>query len=147
MADLLDPSEITLTGGDGVERTYILSRFPAVQGREIIAKYPISALPKLGDYQVSEDIMLKLMTFVAVETKAGQLRLATRALVDNHVPDWETLARIEMAMMEKNCSFFTSGKALTSFTELCQKAVAKITEILIPLSAVSSEKEKPPSMN
>ena len=145
--DLLDPSELTLTGYDGKERTYTLSRFPAVQGREIVAKYPMSALPKLGDYQVSEETMLKLMAFVAVDSNGKQLRLSTRALVDNHVPDWETLAKLEMAMMEKNCSFFTNGKALSSLSGLCQTALQRIIGTLTPSSASSSPKDAPPSTN
>src|SRR4051812_21747791 len=102
MTDLLDPSELILEDDQGKPHKYVLSKFPAVQGREIIAKYPTSALPKIGDYAVSEEVMLKLMSFVAAESNGTQVRLATRALVDNHVPSWEMLARIEMAMMEKN---------------------------------------------
>jgi len=55
------------------------------------------------------------MAFVAVpRTEGGPLPLSTRALVDNHVPDWETLARIEMAMMEYNEVFSATGKARLS---------------------------------
>ena len=49
---MIQPREITIADQDGKERRYILSKFPAVEGREIVAKYPISALPKLGDYAV-----------------------------------------------------------------------------------------------
>ena len=75
-------------------------------GREIVAKYPVSALPKLGDYAVNEEVMLKLMSFVAVQVGESQQRLSSRAMINNHVPDFETLAKIEMKMMEYNCSFF-----------------------------------------
>ena len=63
---MIEPKEITVETQKGEKRVYILSKFPAVQGREIIAKYPLSAMPKLGDYAVNEETMLKLMAFVAV---------------------------------------------------------------------------------
>lgn len=145
--DLIEPKELILTSIAGKERTYILSKFPAVQGREIVAKYPLSALPKLGDYAVSEETMLKLMAFVAIDTGDKPLRLTTKALVDNHVPDWETLAKIEMAMMEYNCSFFTNGKALSSLSDLCQMFLQKISKISTDLSGQSSLTAKPLSTN
>jgi hypothetical protein len=145
--ELLDPSPFTVTDQNGKERHFTLSKFPAVQGREIVAKYPTSALPKLGDYAVCEEIMLKLMSFVAVEIQGKPLRLTTRALVDNHCGDWETLAKIEMAMMEKNCSFFSKGTASAFLEEVVQKILAKITEISTQSSARSSPTTKPPSTN
>src|SRR3954470_6402590 len=122
MTDLIDPSELVLQDDQGKPHKYILSKFPAVQGREIIAKYPTSALPKIGDYAVSEEVMLKLMCFVAAESSGTLVRLTTRVLVDNHVPTWEMLAKIEMAMMEKNCSFFRRGTLSASLADVAQRS-------------------------
>lgn len=142
---LLDAVEKTFTTPKG-ERTYILSKFPAVAGREIIAKYPLSAMPKLGDYAVSEETMLKLMAHVGVPREGmAPLELSTRALVDNHVPDWETLARIELAMMELNCSFFGDGRALSFLQGIAQQGKEWISETLTPLLAQLSKAGKPPS--
>lgn len=142
--DLIDPSELTLMGYDGKERVYTLSRFPAVVGREIVAKYPLSAVPKLGDYQVSEETMLKLMSYVSIDIGEKQQRLTNRALVDNHVPDWETLAKLEMAMMEKNCSFFANGQGLTSLEGFVRKAIESIIRTVTGFSPPSSQTEKQP---
>lgn len=144
---LIQPKDIMLTDQDGKERHYILSKFPAIEGREIVAKYPISALPKLGDYGVSEETMLKLMAFVAVDNNGTPLRLTTRALVNNHVPDFETLAKIEMAMMEYNCSFFRDARISTFLNEFAQKVLASISKTLIPSSEPSSQPDSPPIMN
>lgn len=145
--NLLQPKEIIISDQDGKERTYILSKFPAVDGREIVAKYPISALPKLGDYAVSEETMLKLMSFVAVDNNGTPLRLSTRALVNNHVPDFETLAKIEMGMMEYNCSFLRDGRIsnfLQGFARNLQESTFKtLTDLLARLSP----QEKQPSTN
>ena len=140
--DMLQPKEFKTTDQSGTERTYILSKFPAVQGREIISKYPLSAMPKLGDYAVNEETMYKLMAFVAIEHKGGEhLRLSTQALINNHVPDWETLAKIEVEMIQYNCSFFLKDKALT-FLDVClqtltQRATEILTASLQPLSGTA----------
>lgn len=127
---------------------FVLSKFPAVAGREIVAKYPLSGMPKLGDYKVNEETMLKLMAFVGVRQDNGAvLQLSTRALVDNHVPSWETLAKVEWAMMEYNCSFFGNGRASTFFDGIAQKLPSMITSILTDLSLQLSAKSKQPSTN
>lgn len=129
-------------------KVFVLSKFPAVAGREIVAKYPLSGMPKLGDYKVNEETMLKLMAYVAVRLDNGTtLQLSTRALVDNHVPSWETLAKVEWAMMEYNCSFFGNGRASTFFEGIAQRLPSMITSILTDLSLQLSAKSKQPSTN
>ena len=146
---LLNAVEKTIPTQSGEPKTYVLSTFPAVAGREIIAGYPLTGIPKIGDYKVNEEIMLKLMSYVGVpvEGRAEPILLTTRALVDNHVPDWETLARIEFAMMELNCSFFQNGRASNFLQGIAQQARGWISETLTLLSAQSSKVAKPPSKN
>ena len=120
---------------DGTEKTFILSKFPAIAGREIIAKYPVSAMPKIGDYSVNEEIMLKLMSYVAIYNNDTVLPLTGRALIDNHCKDWETLAKLEMAMMEYNTSFFLKGRIYDFFQDFAQNTTAKIIEALTVSSA------------
>lgn len=142
---MIEPKEVTIETQGGESRTYVLSKFPAIQGREIIAKYPLSAMPKLGDYAVNEETMLKLMAFVAVPQDGREpLKLTTRALVDNHVPDWETLARIEFSMMEYNVSFFGNGKGSTFLEAITLKAQQFLSKTLTDLSAQYSQKAKQP---
>lgn len=148
MTALIKPKEFKITDQDGVERTFILSKFTAVEGREIVAKYPIAALPKLGDYKVSEETMLKLMNYVAVPMPTGEpLRLSIKTLVDNHTNDWETLAKIEMAMMEYNCSFFRDGRISDSLGRFVQQVLQSISQMSMGSSGQSSQETKPPSTN
>lgn len=146
MADLLHAEDFTVETPDG-PRTYILSKFPAIAGREIIAGYPLTGIPKIGEYKANEEIMLKLMNYVGVRVGDTVIRLGTRALVDNHVPDWETLARIEMAMMERNCSFFADGRASTFLAGIAQRGQALISKMLTDLSGQLSKAGKLPSKN
>ena len=142
---LLHPKEVTITTQAGEEKVYVISKFPAIQGREIVAKYPLSAVPKLGDYAVNEETMVKLMSFVGVPRETGEpLQLKTKALIDNHVPDWETLARIEWAMLEYNCSFFGNGRASGFLESIARKAQQLISKTLTDWSAQSSRQGKPP---
>lgn len=145
----IQPKEITVKTQAGDERKYIISKFPAVQGREIVAKYPLSAMPKLGDYKVNEETMLILMGYVGVnlEGRDTPLLLSTKALVDNHVPDWETLARIEFAMMEYNVSFFGNGRASTFFEGIARKLQVLTSKTLTDLLAQLSQANKQPSKN
>jgi hypothetical protein len=145
--ELLEPKPVTVETHKG-PRDYVLSKFPAIAGREIVAKYPVSNLPKLGEYDVSEATMLKLMSFVAVPQDGREpLRLTTRALVDNHVPDWETLARLEAGMMEYNVSFFQNGKSFDFLASFAETLKAWITGTLTDLLAASSTQAKPRSTN
>lgn len=134
---LLQPKEVMIKTLSGEELPFIISKFPAVAGREIFAQYPFSLLPKVGEYTLNEQLMLKIMCYVGKPTDKPDtpLILSTRALVDNHVPDWEALARLELAIINYNCSFFESGRASTFFAGLGSTASTKITEILTGLLA------------
>lgn len=144
--NLIEPKELTLTTQAGVEKTFLLSKFPAIAGREIVAKYPVTNMPKVGEYQQSEEVMLKLMAHVAVVNSDGTpQRLTTRALVDNHVGDWETLAKIEWSQLEYNVSFFAKGRSSDFYEHLIAQAQPWITKILTALSGPSSQAGKPPS--
>lgn len=146
-APLIEPKEVTIETQSGSKKTYILSKFPAIQGREIISQYPVSAIPKIGDYATNQAVMLKLMCFVAVNIDGTELKLFTKELVDNHVPDWETLVKIEKGMMEYNCSFFGEGRNSNFSAVIAQKARPLITKILTDLLEQSSLKKAQHSTN
>lgn len=144
----LEPKELQLTDASGTVRTFIISKFPATAGRRIVTKYPVSNIPKVGEYQQSEEVMLDLMSFVGVPREGAEpLMLSSRALVDNHVGDWETLAKVEWAMLEYNCSFFKKGLSSAFSESISQKAVTWISQTLIPLLVQSLEAGKQASKN
>ena len=139
---MIEPKEITIETQRGESRVYVLSKFPAIQGREIIAKYPLSAVPKLGDYQVNEETMLKLMSFVAVPRDNGEpLRLTTRALVDNHVPDSVFGLRVEWAMVAYNFDFFGKGGFSGFLLDWLKEHLPLITRTLTQLLPASLQQE------
>lgn len=141
---MIEPQEIEIDG-----KKFVISKYPATVGREIISKYPIANMPKIGEYAVSDEIMLKSMSYVGVPRDGGHapLMLTTRALVDSHTGSWETLAKLEKAMLEYNCSFLQSGRIVEMLKDIALKYQPVLSKILTGLSAQSSPAEKPASKN
>ena len=111
LSELKRPKKIEVNTLDGTKLNVIISIFPAVEGREILAKYPLSSIPKIGDYKVNHDTMLKLMSFVEVEKADGSyIRLNNHHLVNSWIPDADTLFRIELAALQYNCSLLNIDK-------------------------------------
>lgn len=144
MAALLKPKTVTVTSLDGEEKDFIISRLPATVGREIVAQYPLAALPKIGDYAVNEAMALKMMAYVAVAGVEPELRLTTKVLVDNHATDWEMLFQLERAMLAYNTSFFGKEGLSTFFGTIGETFKQYLMKTLTDLLAASS-KLKPPA--
>ena len=142
---LIDPKEITINF-EGEELKFNISKFPATVGREIITQYPVSNIPKLGNYLESENIMLKLMQYVERVYDDRTQPLTSKILIDNHVPSWEVLIKLEAYVLDYNCSFFELGKVLNSLKEW--KALAKpksiktLMDSLVKLSQAAEQASK-----
>ena len=139
---LIEPKEIQIDG-----KTYVLSKFPAVAGREIITQYPTTGAPVIGKYKENEALMFKLMAYVAVklEGRPEPMLLNSQIIIDNHVGSWETLIKLEKEMMVYNCSFFQDGRASTFFGGIARIFLQWIIKTLIPALQQSSTTEKPTS--
>lgn len=136
---MIEQKEIEIDG-----KEFILKSFSPKIGRKIITQYPISAVPKIGDYETNEEIMMLIMQHVGVKTNAGVIIwLKTSELIDNHVPNWEILMKLEYAAMEFNCSFLADGKLSNTLSGMLESLPAWITKMLIQLSDSLSVREKP----
>lgn len=134
---MIEPKEVEVDG-----KTFHISKVPAMAGREIFTQYITTGAPKIGDYDKNQALMLKMMSFVSVETEGGMLSLSTKELINNHVPSWENLMLLEKHMIEYNCSFFANGK-LSSFLEKSgETALDKITSMLTGLLQQSLQADK-----
>lgn len=140
---MIEPKEVEVRG-----RKYIISKLPATVGREVMFMYPTSNIPKVGDYPSSQKIMLKLMSYVAVVLPDGrELQLTTEDLVNNHIPNAETLLMLEKEMFKYNFDFFQNGNASTFLQELEKRATQKGIGILTTLLERLSLAEKQRSTN
>lgn len=134
MAELIDPTELVLTGKDGVERTYVLSTLPYPVGRKVAALYPTANMPKVGDYNVSQEVMLDLFKFIAIRQEgADDLRLTTMQLISNHVPDTMTGLKLEAHMLAKNFDFFGQGGISKFLSTFLEKHLPELIRTLTPL--------------
>lgn len=133
---LLHPNPTVI---DGV--TYVLHKFPATVGREILMQYPASALPKIGDYKTNHALMMRIMAFVGVSREDGSIvALATEALVNNHVEKTETLIKLEWAMIQYNFDFFTDGRSSKFLALVTQHLSKSASETLMKFVQSSSAK-------
>lgn len=146
--NLIQPKEVEIDG-----KLFIISKLPAIAGREIFSEYLIplvaivsSAFNGKSDLKLSQEHVLKLMNYVAVKLDNGTiLRLSTRGLVDNHVTSdfsTETLFKLEDHMIGYNCSFLTGGLVSNSLIDIAQKLPTLISQILMGLSEQSLSQEK-----
>jgi len=149
--DLRDPQEITVKDGDGKEKNFILSKMPAWDGFEIMARLPSAiingSLPKISDFDIVRELQTKIMKYVAIDLKGQITPLSTQALIDNHCGDWECFVRLLIAEVQYNNSFFRNGTALNFLKGIAHQYLAKISEMLTQYSALSSQQEKPHSTN
>jgi len=132
-----------------------ISLFDAIAGRDIISNYITSNVPKVFNeqstgYNTSEETMLKLMSYVAIEDAQGNKHVFnSRGVIDSHLSmlssPWEALVKIELAMMEYNCSFFQNGRISSFLGDTVQKALQWTMSTWTGLSEQSSQKEEQPS--
>lgn len=127
---LIDPKEITINY-DGEDLKFNIGKFPATVGREIISKYPVANMPKIGDYAVSQETMFKLMQYVERVYPDRTQPLSNEALINNHLPSWEVLVRLEAEIITYNCSFFRNGKVSDFLTKFKSLAEPKNIETLM----------------
>ena len=140
---MIEPKQVTITTQAGDERVYTISKFPAMAGREIITQYPVTAAPKIGDYKANQEMMLKLMAYVTVEAGDVPMALGSQSAIDNHVPDWQTLMKLEKEVLEYNCSFFAQGKLLVFLEGLAAQALPSIIKTLTDSLQQSLQVGKP----
>lgn len=118
---------------DGKE--FVISKLPATVGREILYKYTSVGKNILtdGSYAVSEEVMLKMMSYVGVYIDNRLVKFDTPDIINNHVKSAMTLLKIEKEMWSYNFDFFTPDKISTFFTKLNALTERKTTEILTGL--------------
>ena len=141
---MIEEKRITIDGSE-----FVISKLPAIQGREVLFKYTAAGKNILtgGDYVVSEDIMKKLLSYAGVYVDGRLIELKTDELINNHVKSAMTLIKLEKEMMSYNFDFFTPEKISTFFQKLSESAEHKTIEMLTGLLGKLSQMEKQLSKN
>lgn len=142
MADLIKPKEIKIQDMDGNEHTFVISRLPYPVAREVAAVYPVSNMPKVGDYKASEGVMLKLMKHVAIQPEeSDMIRLVNIDLISNHIPDATVGLKLEAQMLAYNFDFFGQGGLSAFLKRFSETRLPLIIKTLIPLLPPSLAQE------
>lgn len=133
---LIKPLDITISDIDGIERHYRISRFPAVVGLEIIAKVPSNIATLSKQLPNLKELVLQMCKYIAVDVQSDdggthEIILSTQALIDNHVPDGQTLLRLLFELMRHNTSFF--GRADQSIQDFLMGKLAALYPKVIPM--------------
>lgn len=137
MKPLINPVKVTIKDLDNIEHDYFIGRFPAVEGLEIIAKVPSNVVSLSKQLPHLRQLVLQMAKFVCIELPKDeggthQIRLSTSALVDNHVPDGQTLLHLCFEIMRHNTSFFGDGdrSVLDILSQKLADLLPKITQML-----------------
>ena len=137
---MIKPKALEIIDIDGVERKFIITRFPATVGMEILYRLPTSGVPNIGDFEALKVVRDDIFKYIYVTTDGGDIALTTHALIDNHVGDAETAVKIMGAILTYNYSFLgkiVSGGFLESVTA---KIPAIASKLLIQFKDALSEK-------
>lgn len=135
---LIKPTEVTIKDLDGIERTYRIGRFPALAGLDIVAQIPSNFFTLAKQTQRLSQLAMQMCPYAAVDVPldeggSHEVTLSTAALIDNHVPDTQTLALLCFEIMRHNTSFFGSGnQSVLDF--LLEKLVDSLPKIIQTLT-------------
>jgi hypothetical protein len=127
---MIDEKKIMVDG-----KEFVISKLPAVTGREILFKYTAGGKNILmgGDYTVSEEVMKKLFSYIGVYVDGRLIELKSEELINNHVQSAMTLIKLEKEMMSYNFDFFTPEKISAFFQQFHQLADKESMKILTAL--------------
>lgn len=122
---MLEPKEIII--GD---KSYILHKLPAVAGYEAFVR--LQSIQSVDDRKT---LLGQLMAYVSVNPDGGkaEISLSSPALINNHVPDTQTLLQLENEILAYNFDFFGLGEISDCLKCAEKVAPAKNTEMLMDL--------------
>lgn len=149
MNELIKPKDIELKDLDGNKLKFRISRLDALSGREIISQYPTTAtaaaLKGPEGYAANEAMMFKLLSFAEVDLNGEYIRLSTKDIIRNRIPDFEVLMKLEAEILKYNTGFFKVGKISRNLEGFAANIKQLTSKILTQSSESSSQKSKQPS--
>lgn len=145
---LLQPKSVTVRTATGDEREYLIGKFPALPGIELVTRLGSAAAAVGRDPQPAIDLISRLLAYVAITGPNGEpLPLKTEALVNNHIPDWETGLQLVKEVAVYNTSFFQNERTLASLAGFARTFRLKNIETLMGSLERLSPKGAQPSTN
>lgn len=143
-SSLLEPKTVEING-----YKFIISKMPCTVAQEVIFKLPTGLMPIIQNFSQSEEMAFKMLSYCERVYTDGRpnVPLISKEIIDNHVPDFQTLIALEKECIDYNFDFFASGKLLTFLNEGLSLVESKASGILTDLLDRLLQAEKPPFGN
>lgn len=126
---LLKPKEIDVNG-----YKFIISQMPCTVAQEVAFKLPPGLIPIMGNFTQAEDMYVKMLSFCErVYDDGKHIKLINKTVIDNHIPDFQTLLLLEREVIEYNYGFFNPEKLLDLLNGLLSHAESRVSKILTDL--------------
>lgn len=141
---LLEPKEVEINGCK-----FLISKMPCTVAQEVIVKLPTGFIPMLSNFETSQEMAFKMLSYcerIYGGDKAN-VPLISKEIIDNHVPDFNTLIQLEAECINYNFDFFANGKAWNFLNKGVCLAESKLSGILTDLLDRLLQAEKQHSMN
>lgn len=128
---LLDPKTVEING-----YKFVISKMPCTVAQEVIFKLPTGLVPLLSNFSQAEDMAFKMLSYCERIYEDGRpnVGLISKEIIDNHVPDFDTLVKLETECINYNYDFFGNGKLLDFLNKgVClveSKASGILTDLL-----------------
>jgi len=147
--NLIDSERKTFIDVKGKEHIFQIGKVPWMGGgREILAEYIPSGLPKVGDYQKNETLARILYAnAVKIDSDGNHHPLTTDSMINNHVPDVKVAMELEAAVFDKSTDFLILGKVLEYRTAWSQTLDSVLADLPTQLQKLLSGLASPPLPN
>lgn len=136
---LLKPKEVEIKGCK-----FIISQMPCTVAQEVACKLPPGLIPMIGNFSQAEEMYIKMLSYCErVYDDGRHIKLISKDIIDNNLPDFETLLLLEKEVIEHNFGFFDPGKLLTLLNDLLSHVESRASGMLTDLldRLLSAEKQ------
>lgn len=126
---LLEPKTVEING-----YRFIISKMPCTVAQEVIFKLPTGLVPLISNFSQAEEMAFKMLSYCErVYNDRPNVPLISKEIIDNHVPDFQTLMKLEQECLQYNYDFFEQGKVLSFLNKGLSLAESKASGILTDL--------------
>ncbi len=148
MNPLVDPKKIKVKDMKGNIIHVKLGQVSPLDWRRIFVNYVPSAMPKIGNYEENEKLMLTMFSDIEVRSKEKNrdgeyfwTRLTSKELINAQIPDGEALIEIEAHMVGHNTKKYHPEKISSLLKTLNQNLPQQITSTLTRFVRQFSQKK------
>lgn len=127
---LLEPKTVEINGCK-----FIISKMPCTTAQEVIFNMPAGLIPVISNFAKSEEQAFKMLKYTERVYSDGRpnVPLISKEIINNHVPDFDTLIKLEYECLQYNFDFFKDGRALNFLNAGLSHVQSSISEILTDL--------------